>query len=405
MLGYNTYPATTDEVFELVKEKYEEDKQEQEQQEQDGSGQDGNEGNEGNNAGDSGDSDGGSGSDSGQEDSGERDGSDNGSVKGGKGKSSGGSQDIGSDSDDQGDDSDSDGEGNGKGDFDLVNYVDSVDGDSGCSTLDGFKEAIEGMTDEEKQDLADLIADSDIHVHLAGNDEGHVHRDIEPGENSLAWNKVIARVFRDTGFHRYGDISGVGLEPAQNWARKNVMMGPMGDGNFRLPGFSQEPTKRNGEGTHKPTIIIAVDQSGSMGDKEVAYALGAVKALPVGFDTHAFVFDTRAFKLDPRTGQADGLMGGGTDFGAIDRYLLELVGQGVDLTHACCLVFTDGKILPSYPDDEVERTGIYNRMHFIDCVEGSDGTNMAKAITHFLDTSMFGPNMTMFSYDGNVVKQ
>jgi predicted metal-dependent peptidase len=248
--------------------------------------------------------------------------------------------------------------------FTELRLVDSHEKLSECDVADMLKELGDGLSNEEKLEIADALK-----KHQTGTSN-------LPGNNSIGdWFKVnvISSIKKKRCWYdlikQWASIKKEDDTTAEQWLRKNrrmTLMDTNSGSSLLLPAECDSLSHED----DKVEMWLFLDVSGSCYNLRDHFFSAALTIPENQIKVRAFSFDTQTYEVDLSTGKLRG--GGGTAFHIIQETIQQELRA--NQKHPVIFVFTDGW------GDTVNPTEPEKWHWFID--GGSFGMNQARSLSH-----------------------
>lgn len=201
--------------------------------------------------------------------------------------------------------------------------------------LEDLWDQVKDQAPEELVDKRDDI-NYDSAMKMAGDEAGAINEFAVEKGVSLAWIELLKEIDPDL-FKGKGTI---GPPPKASWHARPRKISAFPDTYLPVKRIDERMPLDDGSGTKKPSIVMALDTSGSISRKDAARFIALAQSVPKD-KMHMFTitFTTEYNKLDldnPRYGS------GGTSFSAIERYIQREVVQELGHYPKAVVVITDG---------------------------------------------------------------
>lgn len=241
-------------------------------------------------------------------------------------------------------------------------------GGSGTGDQEEAKEALEALLDGMKGNFADVAKEKSPSTGDGGNGssegdggEGHSYNlGYDEDDMPVDWAEFLWRVNPRVDIRSAFDYGMSALSRSRSdWRRQPLYTYGLSTNGAMLP--SRRPAfDPQGDGNDvKPTVVVAVDQSGSLGRDLAEKVMGMAAHIPGDVaDVKIVVYASKAAIIDMEGKEPDEMMeeagkhqiGYGTSF---DNIYLELAKAETDFTNTTVINFTDGECEFNNTPDEI----------------------------------------------------
>jgi hypothetical protein len=194
------------------------------------------------------------------------------------------------------------------------------------------------VKDAVPQDVEDMRDDInyDSAMKMAGDEAGAINQFAVEKGVSLEWIELLKEIDPDL-FKGKGPL---GPPPKASWHQRPRKISAFPETILPVKRIDVRNPEDNGKGTKKPSIVMALDTSGSISRQDAARFIALAQSVPqdkMHMYTITFTTEYNVLDLDnPRYGS------GGTSFSAIERYIQRDVVPELGHYPKAVVVITDG---------------------------------------------------------------